>query len=135
MLWYRFLRRMVGPALLILAVELGLFGARAATYHQAFLKGDESGVSVAHHEIKAAFLNRKSFGDSLRLLGARKAAFELWEIGAGRLPKHSHGFCFLKQEFVDSLWFASSVYNIYVIDPGKEYMLDYDGSLKSRARH
>jgi len=112
---YSSLRRVVVPALTVLSVGLGLFLAWAATYHQACSEGRESGLSAAYDEFEAACVNDKSFNDSLRLLGARKAAFELWEIGAGRLPKHSQGFCFLKQEFIDSLWSAGSIYNLYVI--------------------
>ena len=129
LLWHSFPRRAVVPGLLVLAVVLGLLLARAATYRQAFWQGYDSGV-------KAACVNDKSFNDSLRLLGARRAAFGLWRIGAARLPKSSHGLCFLKQEFDshDSSWSNYSIYNIYAIDPGREYMLDFDG-LESRERH
>jgi hypothetical protein len=132
LLWYSFPRRLAVPALLVVAAGVGLFLGGAATYRQAFWKGYESGVKVA-------CVNDKSFNDSLRLVGARRAAFGLWKIGwrpGWTAPKPSHGFCFLKQEFssYDSGWRSYSIYNIYAIDPDKEYMLDSDG-LKNRARH
>jgi hypothetical protein len=123
---------LVVPALLVVAAGLGLFLGGAATYRQAFWQGYKSGV-------KAACVSDKSFNDSLRLVGARRAAFGLWKIGwrpSWTAPKPSHGFCFLKQEFDsnDSSWSDYSIYNIYEVDPGREYMLDFDG-LKSRERH
>jgi hypothetical protein len=129
--WHRYARRAALPAVLVLAIGLGLLLARAATHRKAHAAGFERGRATALRELEL----RMAQNDSIRHEGEMQAIRMLRNVRFFYLGRHSRGWCFLK--YADASgpnWSTGWVADMRFMEPGKEYTLDRDGTVWSRRR-
>jgi hypothetical protein len=129
--WHRGARKAALPAVLVLAIGLGLLLARAATYRKAHTAGYERGRAAALRELGL----RMAKNDSIRHAGEMQAIRMLRNVRFFYLGRHSRGWCFLK--YADASgpnWSTGWVADMKFMEPGKVYTLDRDGTVWSRRR-
>ena len=132
LLWRRHARKAVMPALLVLAIGLGLLLARAATYRKAHAAGFERGRATALKEL----VLRMTQNDSIRHEGELQALLMLRNVRNFYLWRRSKGWCFLK--YTDASgpnWSTGWVADMRLMEQGKQYTLYRDGTVWGRRRY
>ncbi len=131
-LWHRYARKAAMPAVLVLAIALGLLLGRAATYQKAHAAGFERGRAVALRELEL----RMTQDNSIRHEGELQAIRMLRNVRFFYLGRHSKGWCFLKYQDVSGPnWSTGWVADMRFMEPGTEYTLDQDGTVWNRRRY
>jgi len=131
-LWHRYARKAAMPAILVLAIGLGLLLGRAATYRKAHAAGFERGRAVALRELEL----RITQNDSIRHEGELQAIRMLRNVRFFYLGRHSKGWCFLKYTDVSGPNRSTGwVADMRFMEPGREYALDQDGTVWNRRRY
>jgi hypothetical protein len=131
-LWHRYARKAAIAAAFVLAIGLGLLLARAATYRKAHAAGFERGRASALRGLELSMAQN----DSIRHEGELQAIRMLRNVRFFYLGRRLQGWCFLK--YADASgpnWSTGWVADMRVMEQGREYTLDRDGTVWNRRRY